>query len=315
MSAEIARWLIFRLVIRGGLLFAVLGLVFVAIDRLPGNAASAILGANRTPEALLALERNLSLDKPLTTRFLSWLGSAFAGDFGTSVNGVPIISLLCSALPVTLATTGMAFLVTAVLSVVIAIFWVSHAEESWISRVIDRSTVALIALPEFVIGVFLVAVFSLWLGWFPAVTITAGGLPTQVSMYALPVLALIVPQVAWNSRMLSASFEDASHNAAIINAKLNGIVGYRLALRHILPISAPIFATSMATTAGVLVAGTVTVEALFNHPGMGLLVANAVAQRDISVILAVLAVTGAIILALLTAADAIKIAFTPKVQL
>lgn len=122
MPAEIARWLIPRLIIRGGLLFAVLGLVFVAIDWLPGNAASAILGANRTPEALAALERNLNLDKPLMARFLSWLGSAFAGDFGTSVNGVPIINLLSSALPVTLATTGMAFLVTAVLSVAIAIF-------------------------------------------------------------------------------------------------------------------------------------------------------------------------------------------------
>lgn len=315
VPAEIARWLIPRLIIRGGLLFAVLGLVFVAIDWLPGNAASAILGANRTPEALAALERNLNLDKPLMARFLSWLGSAFAGDFGTSVNGVPIINLLSSALPVTLATTGMAFLVTAVLSVAIAIFWASRAERPWISHIIDRSTVALIALPEFVVGVFLVAVFSLWLGWFPAVTITAEGLPTQISMYALPVMALVIPQAAWNSRMLFAAFEDASHNTAVRNAELNGIVGNQLALRHILPLSAPTFATSMATTAGVLVAGTVTVEALFNHPGVGLLVSNAVAQRDISVILAVLAVTGAIILVFLTVADAIKVAFTPKVQL
>lgn len=315
MPTAVVRWLLPRLAIRSGLLLVTLGLVFVAIDRLPGNAASTILGANRTPETLEALEQSLNLDKPLSTRLLGWLGDAATGDFGTTINGVQIDDLLASALPVTLTTTGIAFLITTGTSVLVAMWWVSRPSGSVVSRFIDRVTVALIALPEFVIGVFLVAVFALWLGLLPAVTITAGGLPSQASMYVLPIVSLVIPQVAWNSRVLSAAFMDASHTAPVRSAELNGIVGSRLMIRHILPLAAPTFATSMATSAGVLVAGTVTVEALFNHPGVGLLVSNAVTQRDSSVILAVLAVTGAIILILLTAADAIKIIFTPKVQL
>lgn len=315
MPTATVHWLVPRLVIRAGLLFVILGLVFVAIDFLPGNAASAILGANRTPEALIALEHSLNLDKPLATRLLSWLGSAATGDFGTSVNGVPIIDLLISALPVTLTTTGVAFLVTAVMSAIIAARWTSCPSGSAAYRFVDRLTVALIALPEFVIGVFLIAVFVMGLGVLPAVTITVEGLPSQTNMYILPVLALAVPQVAWNSRVLVAALTDASRTAPVRSAELNGIIDLRLMFNHVLPLAVPTFATSLVTTAGVLVAGTVTVEALFNHPGVGLLVSAAVKQRDISVILAVLAVTGTIILMLLTVADAIKVAFTPKVEL
>lgn len=307
-------WLFPRLAIRAGALLVVLGLVFLAIDRLPGNAAAALLGANRTPEAIASLEQSLGLDRTPATRFLHWLGKALTGDFGVSVHGRPISELLATALPVTITTTGIAFVLTAVLSIVTSIWWVQRPPRSGLSRGLEWASTSIIALPEFVIGVFLVAVFALGLGVLPAVTIIDGGLPSSMAMYVLPVLALVIPQVAWNSRVLRAALIDATSTRPVQSAVLAGITGTSLLRRHVLPLAIPSFATSMATSAGVLIAGTVSVEALFNHPGVGLLVATAVSQRDVSVLLAVLATTGALILLLLTMADILKVVCTPKVN-
>ncbi|ADK28420.1 ABC transporter permease [Corynebacterium pseudotuberculosis] len=307
-------WLFPRLAIRAGALLVVLGLVFFAIDQLPGNAAAALLGANRTPEAIASFEQSLGLDRPPATRFLYWLGHALTGDFGVSVHGRPIVELLATALPVTITTTGIAFILTAVLSILTSIWWVQRSPRSGMSRTLEWASTSIIALPEFVIGVFLVAVFALGLGVLPAVTIIDGGLPSSTTMYILPVLALVIPQVAWNSRVLRAALIDATATRPVQSAMLAGVTGTSLLRRHVLPLAIPSFATSMATSAGVLIAGTVSVEALFNHPGVGLLVATAVSQRDVSVLLAVLAATGALILLLLTMADILKIVCTPKVN-
>ena len=309
------RWLLPRLCIRAGLLVLVLGLVFAAMDTLPGDAASTILGSNRTPAQLAALEHSLGLGDPWAVRFWHWTSNALTGDFGTSVHGRETSELLAAALPVTLTTTGMAFLITLVSSTLVAIWWAVQDKQSKGARVADWISVFLISIPEFVIGVFLVAVFALWLRVLPAVTIVSNGLPTEAFMYVLPVIALSIPQIAWNSRVLHSALVDLLSSSAVKNAELNGIVGRKLMMRHVLPLAMPSFAASMATSAGVLVAGTITVEALFNHPGIGLLVANAVNQRDITVLVAALSVTGVAILALLTIADAVRVIWTPKVNI
>lgn len=308
-------WLLPRLGVRIAMLLLVQFLVFLAIDALPGNAAASLLGTNQTPEAQAQLERTLGLDRPLLTRYMAWLGGVVHGDFGNSVQGRPISELLLAALPVTLTTTGIAFLLTGILSTITAICWVSLPPRSLTARIIDWLSTSVIAVPEFVIGVFLVAVFALWLGILPAVTIPSGGLPASTTMYVLPVVTLLIPQVAWNTRVLKAALTDALETRAVRSAVLNGIIGWRLLIRHVFPLAVPAFTASMATSAGILVAGTVTVEALFNHPGVGLLVASAVSGRDVSVLLAVLTVSGFIILILLTLADAAKLAFTPKVKI
>lgn len=310
---RVAAWCAPRLALRVLFLLGALALVFLAIDHLPGNSASVLLGANYTPEAAASLEQSLGLDQPVRTRYFHWLAGALTGDFGSSALGRPIGELLRTALPVTLITTGVAFAVTAGISIVGATWWAYRSSRSPGARVINTLSTSLIALPEFIIGVFLVAVFALGLGFLPAVTLTENGLPTSLSMYVLPITALVIPQVAWNIRVLHAALIDALHTTPVHHARLSGVTGAALMYRHVLPLALPSFAVSMGMSSGVLIAGTVSVEALFNHPGVGLLVTNAVAGRDLPVLLAVLAITGTIILAVLTLADVIKVVFTPKV--
>ena len=291
----VLRWLLPRLGLRLLLLVGVLATVFILVDLLPGNAATQKLGANRTEEALAAAEIELGLDKPVYLRFVSWLIGAVQGDFGKSANGREISDLLAHSLPTTLITTGIAFGVTAACSIVIGLWWAFTRSNSFPARAIDISTTGLIAIPEFVVGVFFIAVFALWLRILPASSLVGSATGLDWTMYVLPVATLLVPQVAWNSRIVRSATSDVCK------------------LPHV--DAAPAIAASLATSSGVLVAGTVAVETLFNHPGVGLVIASAVSQRDIPVLVAMLAVTGAMILLFLTIADGIKATLSPKGQL
>lgn len=311
----VLRWLLPRLGLRLLLLVGVLATVFILVDLLPGNAATQKLGANRTEEALAAAEIELGLDKPVYLRFVSWLVDAVQGDFGKSASGREISDLLAHSLPTTLITTGIAFGVTAACSIVIGLWWAFTRSNSFPARGIDISTTGLIAIPEFVVGVFFIAVFALWLRILPASSLVGSATGLDWTMYVLPVATLLVPQVAWNSRIVRSATSDVCKLPHVDAARLAGISERRLLWVHIFPLAAPAIAASLATSSGVLVAGTVAVETLFNHPGVGLVIASAVSQRDIPVLVAMLAVTGAMILLFLTIADGIKATLSPKGQL
>ena len=309
------RWLLPRLGLRVLLLVGVLATVFILVDLLPGNAATQRLGSNRTEEALAAAEIELGLDQPVHLRFVTWLIGAVQGDFGTSAHGREISDLLAHSLPTTLITTGIAFGITAVCSIVIGLWWAFARRNSIPARIVDISTTSLIAIPEFVVGVFFIAVFALWFQILPASSLVGSATGLDWTMYVLPVATLLVPQVAWNSRIVRSAASDVCKLPHVDAARLAGISERRLLWVHIFPLAAPAIAASLATSSGVLVAGTVAVETLFNHPGVGLVIASAVSQRDIPVLVAMLAVTGSMILLLLTIADGIKATLSPKGQL
>lgn len=289
--------------------------VFIAVDKLPGNAAISLLGANRSDSAVANIEEQLGLNQPLLLRYFRWLGQLCSGDLGKSIHGQDVSILLARALPTTLITSGLAFLATTVFTAFIGTWWAYLPRKSKRARVVDILSSSVIALPEFVVGIILIAIFALGLKIFPAVTVNSPNMQLSASMYILPIAALTIPQVAWNTRVLCAALRDVLTAEHVKHAQYAGVAGRNLMYRHVLPLAIPAFSASLATSAGVLIAGTVSVEALFNHPGVGLLVSQAVANRDIVVLLAVLAITGFLILLMMTVADTLRLAFTPKVQL
>lgn len=308
-------WFGTRLALRLCVLLAVLGAIFLAVDRLPGNAAQLMLGTDRTDASLAAATEKLGLDQPVWVRYGRWLGNSLRGDLGESATGRQISDILSGSLPVTLVTTGSALILTAIIATALGIWWATWKPKSVGNSSVNTLTTAFIALPEFVIGTFLITVFSLWLHLLPAVTISGSQGVSSPSMYVLPIVALVIPQVSWNTRIIRGAASDVLNMPHIEAAKIAGVDGYKLLLRHVFPLIAPTVAATLATTSGVLIAGTVAVETLFNHPGVGLVIAGAVANRDIPLLVATLTVTGACILLLLTCADAVRVAFTPKEQL
>ncbi|NDK88291.1 ABC transporter permease [Gordonia desulfuricans] len=289
------------------MLLAVLTLVFAAVDFLPGNAARAALGRDATPEQVAAYEHALGLDRPLAVRYVDWLGGLLTGDLGTTVRGIPIGEVVSTKMPNTLLLGGLALVVTALVTVAGGAVWALRPR-GISARVLSPSTTMMIAVPEFVVATMLVFVFSLGAGWFPAVTITnAAGAPASPSMLVLPVLALAIPQSAWNIRVARAALVDASGSPHVSAAELDGLGQRHILFRHVFPIALPTIATSLATSVGMLLGGALVVETIFNYPGIGSVLAGSVADRDAVLVASVVALPGAAITVILLAADLLRV--------
>ncbi|MFI6775255.1 ABC transporter permease [Nocardia sp. NPDC050412] len=296
-----ARLLIRRVV----LLVALLATVFAAVDLLPGNSARAVLGRDATAEQIAAKEHELGLDRPLPARFLDWISGVATGDFGRTARGRSINELLADKFPPTLLLGGLAFLVTVFASLLLGSWWAARRGRA--TRLLQPTTTAAAAIPEFVIATLLILVFSLGLGWLPAVTITGrSGFPASPDMLVLPVLALAIPQTGWNTRVVRAALLDSARSPHVESAVLEGLSTTVVLTRHVLPFALPTIVASFATTVGMLLGGALVVETIFNYPGLGAVLAGSVADRDTSLIAAVVALTGVIIMVMLAMADGIR---------
>jgi peptide/nickel transport system permease protein len=292
---------------RLALLFVLLALVFLVVDLLPGNAARAVLGRDAPADRIAAKEHELGLDRPLPERFWSWFTGAVTGDFGTTAHGQSVNELLAENFPQTLLLASIAMLVTVAVALLCGMWWAARPS-GLAARVLQPGTAFATAIPEFVVAIVLVLVFSLWLGVLPSVTFTdRSGYPASPEMLVLPVVALAVPQAAWNARVVRGAVLDAATAPHVDNALLNGLPERTVLLRHVVPFALPAIAASFATSVGTLFGGALVVETIFNYPGVGALIAGSVSDRDTALVAAIVALTGTTIMGVLLAADGIRI--------
>ncbi|MBF6179238.1 ABC transporter permease [Nocardia otitidiscaviarum] len=291
---------------RALLLVILLVLVFVTVDLLPGDAASATAERGESAADVERRRVMLGLDRPVLQRCWEWLSGLPTGDLGLSARGVPVRELVSGAFPNTLLLGGLALLLTAVAALALGC-WAALRPGSPLDRAISGTATAMLALPEFVVAVALVALLSLWAGWLPAVTITgADGGPASPDMLILPVLALTIPQTGWNIRIVRAALADEAREPHVEAAVLDGLAPSRILLRHMLPGALPAIVTGLATSTGMLLGGAVVVEAVFNYPGVGSVLASAAADRDAPLVAGVTALAGAVITLMLLTADLIR---------
>ncbi|MCA6090745.1 ABC transporter permease [Streptomyces sp. SCA3-4] len=295
------------LLARRALLLAVLlAVVFAGVELLPGDAALAVAGHGESAAGLDRQRHLLGLDRPLPERFLDWITSLPTGDLGTSARGEPVTGLLSASFPNTLVLSGTAFALTLLLSLTLGCRAAARPGGP-ADRTIGVLATATLALPEFVVAVGLLLLLSLWTGWLPPTTLTgANGSPADWRMLVLPVLALTVPQAGWNTRLVRAALADQATAPHVEAAVLDGLSPHRVVLLHALPGALPAIATGLATSTGMLLGGAVVVETLFNYPGVGMVLAGAVADRDTSVIAGVVACTAAAITLVLFLADLVR---------
>ncbi|MGW6013107.1 ABC transporter permease [Streptomyces sp. NPDC055210] len=291
---------------RSVLLATLLAVVFIGVELLPGDAASATSERGESAADVDRRRETLGLDRPVPERFWDWMSGLPAGDLGTSAHGEHVTGLLTTAFPNTLVLSGSALLLTAVLSLLFA-SGAALRPGGRLDRFVTGASTAVFAVPEFVVAVGLVLVLSLWTGWLPAVTLTNGdGSPASWTMLVLPVLALTIPQTGWNTRIARAALADEARAPYVEAAVLDGLSPRRVVLFHVLPGALPTIATGLATSSGVLLGGAVAVETIFNYPGIGAVLASAVADRDTPVIAGVTVLAGAAISVVLLMADLLR---------
>lgn len=291
---------------RIALLVSLLALVFLLIELLPGDAASSTVDRGSSAVDVARHRAELGLDDPVLIRFLRWMLALPTGDFGVTARGEPVSAVIGRYLPNTLLLGGLALIVTLIAAIALGCLAASRPGRL-ADRLIGTGSTTVLALPEFVVASVLVLVLALWAGLLPAVTSTTfDGRIASPQALVVPVLALAIPQIGWNTRIVRAALADESRAPHVEAAVLDGLPTRGVLLHHVLPGALPTIAVGAATSAGMLLGGAVVVETILNYPGIGTVLAEAVRDRDTPLVAAVVATTGLVILTVLVAADVVR---------
>ncbi|WP_327673338.1 ABC transporter permease [Kitasatospora sp. NBC_00458] len=291
---------------RLGLLVALLAAVFAAVELLPGDAAGATAERGESAAGVAARRAALGLDRPLAQRFWDWMTGLPAGDLGTTARGQHVTDVLAGPFPNTLLLGVLALALSTTGALALG-GWAVLRPGGRVDRVIEAVATVAFALPEFVVSVALLLLLSQWTGWLPAVTLTgADGAPESWDMLVLPLLALAIPQIGWNTRIVRGALADQAGLPHVQASVLDGLPRRRILVHHMLPGAMPAVATGIATSAGMLLGGAVVVETLFNYPGVGAVLAGAIADRDTPLVAGVVMAAGTAVSLLLLLADLIR---------
>ena len=271
---------------------------FMLIQLVPGDPATAIAGDNATEEKLAEIRSDLGLDQPVLEQYWNWMWNALHGDFGRSLyNGQEVSTQIAERLPVSvqivLMAIGFAFLIGVPIGVIAAL---RHGR--FLDRVLTGASTLGIAVPNFWLGMILVSVFALKLGWFPAggfAGISEGVGPFLESV-ALPAITLGAAGAAEVARQLRSSLIDVMATDYMRTARAKGLPRRVVVGRHAVRNACVTMVTILGLLVSRLVGGTVVVETVFAIPGLGSLVVDAVQQRDYPVIQAVVLVLALIVL-------------------
>jgi peptide/nickel transport system permease protein len=287
------------------LLAVLLAAVFAALAFLPRDAAQATADRGASAAEVAARRAQLGLDQPLVERFARWMAGLPLGDLGTTARGVPVADVVLAALPGTVLLAGLAMVLTVLASVTLAGL-AALRPGGPIDRTVGRTATVVMAVPEFVVGSVLILVLALWAGLLPAVAVSDADGAVAPRALVLPVLAVAIPHVGWNTAMVRAALADEAGAPHVDAARLDGLPQRTVVLRHLLPGVLPTVAATAVTSVGMLLGGAVVIESLFNFPGVGAVLTQAVQDRDAPLVAGVVALTGALILALLLLADAVR---------
>jgi peptide/nickel transport system permease protein len=310
------RWLIRRLGLGVLILIAVTAIVFLATQALPSNPAQAILWRNATPTAVAALCHKLGLDKPLITQYLDWLSRLVQGHFGVSLaTGQPVGSLISHRLANSLTLLFFAAVIALPLSFFLGT--VTAVYRGPFDRILLLVAVVLSALPDFVIAITLVILFAtVVLTLFPAVALVPPGTSPldHPAELVLPVMTLVLLNVPYLYRLVRASMTDVLGSEYVEMARLKGMPPRIVIVRHGLRNAMLPAIQGSGIVLGWLLGSVVVVENVFQYPGLGSALTDAVHNRDLPVIQAVVLVFAIGIVLFNLTADALTIYLTPKLR-
>lgn len=293
--------------------------VFAATQALPGDPAQAILGKEAADKARYeALRKQLNLDRPLINQYGGWLAGVVQGDMGDSIvqSGVSVTSLLRNRVINSAVLVLIAAILSVPLSIVIGAFSAVWRDSKFDSSV-NLLNLALAALPEFVIGIALVLLFATAVfNWMPAVSRIDSGVPImeQLDLFILPAITLCLAVIPYVSRMMRASTIEVLESEYVMMARLKGLAGRVVLWRHAMPNAIVPTLQVIAINLAWLAGGIVTVEYLFGFPGIGSALVDAVANRDLPMVQALVLLVAAVYVVLNLLADVATILISPRLR-
>jgi peptide/nickel transport system permease protein len=291
--------------------------VFAAVLALPGDAATAILGKEATPDRVAALRDQLHLNDSVVSQYVQWLGGLLTGDLGTSAaTQEPVSDLLSDRVGNSVFLVLVASLVAIPLSLLIGV-WTAMRRDRAADHVTSTATLVLAALPEFVIGIALILLFATSVFHvLPAVSLLPPGTHAweDPDVVVLPAATLVLAVTPYISRIMRGSMVEVLESEYVTMARLKGLPERTVIWRHAVPNAIvpaiQVTALQLAWMAG----GVVVVEFVFQYPGIGAALVDAVALRDMPVVQTVTMLAAGIYVGLNLLADIATILVTPKLR-
>jgi len=305
----------------GDLLFVAFGasvLTFLILRLIPGDAVQLMLGANAeaTQEQIAAMRHAIGLDQPFAVQYLTWLGHALLGNFGTSLTtGRPVLGQIGVAAAVTAEVTGLALGLAVVLAVPLGCAMAAVRSPAG-SLAVRLLSITGITVPSFWLAIMLLYAVSVLMpglavvGW---VGLDAHPLE-NLHRLVLPVTAVALPAVASLARILRTSLAEALAQDYIRTARAKGLSETVVLVRHALANALLPFVTQLGVLAGYLFSGSVVVEQVFALPGLGRLIVGSVAERDYPMVQATILLATLVFVAVNSLVDLLYTAIDPRVR-
>jgi peptide/nickel transport system permease protein len=276
-------WLARQLLRLVVVLFCVTLLTYLIVNILPGDVAIAILGSLATPQDIAGLRADLGLDRPILVRYFDWLGSALTGDLGRSYrNSEPVAQAIADRLPVSLQLMLMAQLIALGIAVPVALLSVRRPGGLF-DRLSASAAFGFLAMPNFMLGVVLIYLFSVTLDLFPATGFTPLSEDLWGNLESMILPALTLGLVEWTvlMRVLRSDLLSTLKEDFILLARAKGLPPWRVLLRHALRPTSITLITIVGLNIGGLIGGAVIVEQIFALPGVGRLLLGGIFNRDL----------------------------------
>ena len=311
------RTIILRLMLGIVTVLAVTIVIFAATNIIPGDAARAILGRAATPEAVANLRAEMGLDRPLAVQYLSWLQGLAQFDLGQSlVTHGPVADLIAPRFQNSLILLCVTALIAVPLSMVMGVA-MALTKGRGFDNVVNTVLIMLAGIPEFIVGILLIVLLSTQVFQvLPPTSMVPSGSSVLANpqVLVLPVTTLVLAILPYLARLVRAALIDAMTSEYVVVARLKGVPETQVIIRHALRNSLLPAIQATALSLGYILGGAVVVEFIFQYPGMGTALRDAVGSRDLFVIQAVVLVfaTGYVIFNL--AADVLSIVVTPRLR-
>lgn len=296
------------------LALAATAISFVLVAFLPGDAANSLAGQNATEEQRRQIRQDLGLDQPVWTQYGQWLERAVVGDLGSSmVNRQPVVTQLNGRLAPSLSLIVGVTVVATVLGVGIGVLGACRGR---VGRVVDRGSIMGLAVPDFWLGLVLIVLFAVHLGWFPPTGFVpwSDGAGLWMRSVALPIATLSVPATAILARQSREAMATALGKEYVRTLRAAGVAERSIVLRHCLRNAAiPVLTVVGLVFVGAL-SGTVAVESVFAIPGLGSIAVQATANRDLPLIQGAVVYFTLIVIAVNLLVDCAYGYFDPRLQ-
>ncbi len=282
------RFILFRAAASVPVLIGITIIVFVILSLIPGDPATAILGSYATPENVARLNAQLGLDRPLVQRYFIWLGNLLQGDLGRSFSlNRPVIDEILERFNATLILSGLAFVMCSVLGILAGVISATR-QYGLADKLITFSVLVGISVPSFFLGMMMILYFAVNLRWVPASGMYAlyggGDLPDLLHHLVMPATALAVVATGVVARMSRSAMLEVLRLDFIRTARAKGVRERRVITRHALRYAIVSILPVLGLQAGFVLSGAVYIEIVFQWPGIGRMLVDAILTRDIMLV-------------------------------